>query len=54
MSAITDTTTLFFFFLEIQEIPIMGGLLKFLVAILFALSKENALFMHYLRKSILP
>lgn len=41
-------------FLGIQQIPIMGGLLKFLVAILFALSKENALFMHYLRKGILP
>lgn len=41
-------------FSDIQQIPIMGGLFKFVVAILFALSKENALFMHYVRKGILP
>lgn len=41
-------------FLEIHQIPITGGLIKFLVVILFALSKENALFMHCLRKGILP
>lgn len=52
VSGILDTTR--GVFLEIHQIPIMGGLIRIFVTILFALSKENALFMHYVRKGVLP